>query len=198
MTRSDSDAQMVIQRTVTTLGHRQTVGHSFGHLRAAMEARMADALKGTSYEGRDGGKSADTTSTTERLALQRIADKASDDLAQAYRDIDAWETMERRWYHWSLEYVTYTNGDRSSDQEPGKGTCPGGSCTNCWSHGWKEPAGEKWKGLCDVCGRWKADHGERLIKPLHEIRFRHGKPRITVGDLKKHAPHLLPDESKAS
>jgi hypothetical protein len=187
--RTDDERHAIIHSLVSTFARRLQFGHGVSVLRTQMEARMDAVLQGTDYD-RVGGRSSDTTSTTERAALQQMADQAHDDLHQMDLDLAALRDIEHRWYSWSLRYVTSLQAVEKK-QEPGKGPCPAGRCTNCWDHGWSEPSGEKWKGLCDVCGRWKADHGERLIKALHEIRFRHGKPRITTADLKKHAPHLL-------
>lgn len=190
--RTDEERHAIIHAFVATFARRLQVGRGVSILRTQMEARMDDVLKGTDYD-RVGGRSSDTTSSTERTALAALADQAHDDLHQMDLDLAAMRDIERRWYTWSLRYVTSTPRP-TVKQETGKGPCPPGLCTNCWSHRWSEPAGEKWKGLCDICGRWKADHGERLIEALHEIRVKQGKARITTGDLRKHAPHLLPKD----
>jgi hypothetical protein len=198
MTRphTDPERQLIVQAVAGTFGIRCTAGHTVSHLRKAMEARMDDVLQGTDYD-RAGGRSADTTSTTERSALMRDGDKAHDDMLQMDRDLEVLREIERRWYAWSLRYVTTTPRKAEEKPTPGKGQCPPWACENCWRNEHPEPRGERWKGLCDVCGRWRQDHGERLIKPLHDIRFRHGKARVTTADLRKHAPHLLP-QSEAS
>lgn len=190
--KSNSDRQMVVQRVATTFGRHMQLNHSVSHLRAAMFSRMDSALRGTAYD-RVGGRSADRTSPTERQALLSRGDKAHDDADQMDRDLRTLEVIERRWYHWGLEYVTYETGDRGK-QKPGEGTCPVGKCANCWEFGRDEGRSERYKDACDICGRWKADHGERMIKPLWRIRVEQGKARVTTGDLRTHAPHLLPKD----
>ena len=103
--------------------------------------------------------------------------------------------IERRWYHWGLEYVTYTLGDRGKKQKPGEGSCPGGRCVICWEYGADEMTDERYKRWCRWCGDWKSQHGEKPVRPIWEVH-RQGR-RVNTGHLRQFAPHLLPKERSA-
>lgn len=187
--KSNSDRQMVVQRVVTTFGRHMQLNHSVSHLRAAMFSRMDSALRGTAYD-RVGGRSADRTSPTERQALLTSGDKAHDDAAQMDRDLATLEVIERRWYQWSLEYVTFEKGDRGK-QKPGEGTCPVGRCVTCWEYGADEMVADgRYKRYCLWCGTERAKLGRKPPRPIWEIH-RQGR-RVTIAHYRSLAPECVP------
>lgn len=191
----DSDRQRIVQRAVTTFGRLTRVGHSVSHVRATMDREMDDGLRGTDYSVvKVSGAAAD--SHPERMVSER-ADQAWEDMERLDHSLRlleqaeaiAWPILDRR------DPMTLRKpGDTDPDKrKPDKRKAPAHCCTTCWRHGREEPAGERWSGECDICGRFLADHGERMNAPLWRIRHEQGKARLTTGDLRAHAPHLLND-----
>lgn len=191
MTRLRStDRVRIIDNAYETLARIRAYREGISTLREAIAARLEDGLKAASYDDAPGA--GDGTSVVERAALLKRGDQAHDDLATLddalvkLADADqAIATLLARYPVWA---------GLPAAQKPGHGPCPVGSCRNCWSFGRAEPRSDRYRDACDICGRWKADHGERMIRPLWRIRVEQGKARVTTGDLRQHAPHLLPKE----
>lgn len=194
--RSDLDRQRVVQLVATTSQHLTTPPHTVTHLRAAIDARIEDGMKAASYDEPSRGGSP----SSERVPLHfdrkgdPISDKACEDLGELDRALALWAEAEERLNGLIKGYPIYVPVEKGS---PGEGPCPIGACKNCWSFGRFEHRSERYKTMCDICGRWFADHGERMIEPLWRLRVVQGKARVTTGDLRKHAPHLLPKEQSA-
>jgi hypothetical protein len=189
-----SDRDRILENAYTTLARIKAYRQGLATLREAIDARIEDGLRAADYEGdgRGGGSGLTAPEQAAHRALLRQGDRAHDDLATLDAALVQLADADQAISLLVSRYPVFTG--KPSEQKPGEGTCPVGSCANCWRFGRNEPRSDRYKDACDVCGRWKHDHGERMIQPLWRIRVEQGKPRITTGDLRRHAPHLLPKE----
>lgn len=189
--RTDRDRQQVAENALATI--KWIVDSGPAQIRAAIDARIEDGIKAASYDEPSRGGSPSSERTLLRTDRQGniISDRACEDLERFDHVMNLLceadniaDPIRRHYPIWvPIEHA-----------QPGEGPCPIGQCKRCWELRRAEARSEKWRDLCDVCGRWKADHGEKMPEPLWDLRVRQGKARITTADLKKHAPHLLPKE----
>lgn len=183
------DRDRIVDNAHATLARIRAYREGIATLRDAIASRMNDGIRAASYD--TDSRSNTTSSPTERAALLRDGDRAHDDLTRLDALLVQLADADQGLALLLTRYPVWAGGPAA--QKPGDGPCPIGRCKNCWSHKRDEQAGERWKDHCDICGRFKADHGQRMPVELWRIRVEQGKARLTTGDLRKHAPHLLKD-----
>ena len=191
-----NDAERIrIVNSMQTLGqYLSTIPHTIANHRSAIRLRMRDGLRAASYDG-DGRFSSDTSSVVEREALAR-GDAAADadyKLDQGLGLIAHGMDLVNQAIQ---PFPVFDQAQRDKDQpHPGKGLCPAGLCRTCWERGRREMHDDRYRDACRWCGDWKAQHGQKPPAPIWRIHHEQGK-RVTTGDLRTHAPHLLPDNKE--
>lgn len=185
-----ADRTRIVDNAHQTLARLRAFQHGIATLRDAISSRLEDGMRAASYD--DAPSGGDGSSVVERAALLSRGDRAHDDLAALDAALVRLADADQAIALLLTRYPIWVG--LPSAQKPGEGPCPVGSCANCWRHGRQNERSDRYRDACDICGRFKADHGERMPKPLWRIRVEQGKARLTTGDLRAHAPHLLPKD----